>query len=1797
MSREAPPQMISVIVPVFDVEDHVADCIDALRAQTHPNFEVLVIDDGSRDESAARARTAIGDDPRFRLVSQDNRGLSGARNAGLDLSQGDLVAFVDGDDRVAPDFLWQMARALDVSGADWVACAIRFRHDDPDNPAQGSMHSAIHGAADLAAHAGPRSYPLGDWREVARHFPSAWNKLYRRTLIEGLRFPEGTWFEDHGFYWRAAARATRIAHLPQPLYIQTRGRAGQITAQDDDRVSEQFAVLDDLRGLIDDTKSHGAEAFENIASRLIFERTTALRDPDRRARYMRGARDYLAERGLAYSPDWDPDVARSFALELSDALPLSVVIPWNGSGDLDASLAALAAQHGPGREVLIVVPEPQAQTARTLAATHPEARVIVHEAPGPDAARDRGLSEARGRFVQILEAGDRPMPGALQQMADAMIAGGATLGVMPHLDAEGTLHHSVVPGPAGLPPAIPGLDELRPHLSAMIVARAALPADGPVFAAGPRGAWRVAMTAAGPEARIAMLGWAGIVVADPLRAPDAGRLVRVYDANVAGLPPSLVARLPPDWRRRVFARALWEEIARAPRPVPRLARLRFLAGVRAAILRRRLGGPGAVLDPDMPSPMAELFDGARALGDPRRALGDLFALRRKGPDDIDSMIRVPKGGAVSLRFTARVDGAKGYANLGLLDGAGRDVIFHLSLQREGARIVVNDRRGGAWARPRVLPLGPVEGPMEIGIDIAPDRIRLSRDGRGIRSFPGRVFGGLDRIAMADPQGGIEAATFRVARAEDPVPGEGLTLDPRLVLRGRVPGAAGALALEIPGLEAPHLVVRPRDGAREVRAALPGRLWQGASALRLSVVEEDGRRVLGPLAITREDVRIRVEAALSEPGLRGDVEAATLVIEHVRFAGLEPDLSPAARAALGDLARFYRLDGFLAEGPSPAPGTPPVAPPATGLVDLAVARVVQGLRADPPADAARLLAQSCLPRALLQGFFLGLSDVFTGPGHKPEALLLAARQAGLGPIEGLEAPWTASAALPFLLDRGEWDDLGRALDTLEEPGPGWIVTPPFAFLLEEALTHDDLPAAVRERIVDAFLDFGQNRADDHWGRVPCERLAAAAARLAQAQPETVGRILATYGLSTAFWDAIGDPPSGLASVRSAFDTLSDPAAAAERIEDALAIFADNPDANRWRRMRLGPAGTADPDRAGPVALLRHMACPGTVPPADPGSVAQALPALLPGMEAGPEAPLPPHDTIVVVFSCRAHLDTRIPALRTAWLDRLKARGIPHVVVVGDGDGQREDEIVHLDAPDDYEGLPQKTLAAIDWVLHQTAYSHMMKIDDDCFLNVDAVFDDPVHAVLDYHGRRLTRVQGQLDRAWHMPKSTRPRGRLELDRSPEPSIYADGGSGYTLSRRAMEAARDMAASPEGQALVAASFMEDKLVGDLLAMAGIAVSEARWPVTIRRRHGAGAIPVSAWQGGFDASALWPVKLVHLDAAEAQSAARARLSTPEIAPPRIWPSFQEPRLGHLSNALELVSDPSRIEALREAPVAVMAVMRNEIFMIERFLEHYRSLGVTAFAVADNLSDDGTLEYLAAQPDVATFSVDTDYGLSQYGTAWQEAMMAAFRPGRWTLLADADELLVWQDPQRESLAALLERPDFEDADAARIFMLDMYPRGPLSEADFRGNDPFTEAGFCEAHPFLDAAGGLGPFSDRPTWTSALRHRLIPGSRPQLFVAQKYALLRYGPQMRLSAGLHYVGGTRLAARELLFAHFKYNADFRRKAVAEVARRQHFNDAEEYRRYLALASEGRDVIFEEGFSLRWTESPFVRDRLD
>lgn len=316
-----------------------------------------------------------------------------------------------------------------------------------------------------------------------------------------------------------------------------------------------------------------------------------------------------------------------------------------------------------------------------------------------------------------------------------------------------------------------------------------------------------------------------------------------------------------------------------------------------------------------------------------------------------------------------------------------------------------------------------------------------------------------------------------------------------------------------------------------------------------------------------------------------------------------------------------------------------------------------------------------------------------------------------------------------------------------------------------------------------------------------------------------------------------------------------------------------------------------------------------------------------------------------------------------------------------------------------------------------------------------------------------------------------------------------------------------------------------------------------------------------------------------------------------RLWPATLAAREDPAARDLALIAGGAHLDAARRTAVAVVTVLRNERPMLPHFLAHYRRLGVGAFLIADNGSDDGSAEFLAAQPDVVLFSAKAPFREAMQGTEWKIALMAQLRPGRWSLVADADELLAGAGLRQPggawrpwgSLPALVARAERQGYDAFRIRMLDVYPAGLLAEARLDRAEPLALAPLADRAAFVTPALDLGPFSDRRAVRSGLRHRLIPGSAPELFVSEKVPLLRYRPWMRLSVSLHYAAEVRIAPQELVFAHVKYTSDFHARVQREIGRGQYFNNAAEYRKYAELLAEGRDRIAEPGVSVPWREA--------
>ena len=391
-----------------------------------------------------------------------------------------------------------------------------------------------------------------------------------------------------------------------------------------------------------------------------------------------------------------------------------------------------------------------------------------------------------------------------------------------------------------------------------------------------------------------------------------------------------------------------------------------------------------------------------------------------------------------------------------------------------------------------------------------------------------------------------------------------------------------------------------------------------------------------------------------------------------------------------------------------------------------------------------------------------------------------------------------------------------------------------------------------------------------------------------------------------------------------------------------------------------------------------------------------------------------DTIVVVYSCHKYLNTRVQAIRDTWLKDVKARNIPYVILVGDGDDCLHGDVLKLNVPDTYEKLPQKSLKLYEWIHQHTDAQYVLKIDDDCFLNVPEYFDSMSYRKHHYYGRTLERQHSNMDRVWHQEKSSSQLSRSSLDKSPTPSRYADGGSTYSLSRYAIKLLLQKSVTAEGQHLIQCSYMEDKLVGDLLSLARIALSDEDLSVYIRRRTFPDAFPVGMWENSFHPSRSLPVKVVHLDTDAEMATTHHRLSANAFWPKKIWSPCQDVLLKGYSNQLELISSVDDSIKLSSEDFFVVSVLRNEMLMLPHFLDHYRSIGVKAFIMVDNLSDDGSREYIMEQPDVILYSADTEYSKSHYGVVWQQAILGNHCLNKWALIADMDELLIFQDMEHQ---------------------------------------------------------------------------------------------------------------------------------------------------------------------------------------
>ena len=223
---------VSVIVPVYNVEPYLPRCIDSILAQTYTDFELILVDDGSPDNSGAICDEYAAKDPRIRVIHKENGGVSSARNAGLDVATGEYVAFVDSDDYVSMLYLEKLIR----NKCDLSICSCYKISENG--------HSEIFLSVENETYL-VTSEKIADWFDK-RYLIYVWGKAFRRAIIESanLRFDcRISLGEDTVFAVNYILLCNSIEFIADSLYFYIKYSSGTLTKQ----LTHQMVISNDLR--------------------------------------------------------------------------------------------------------------------------------------------------------------------------------------------------------------------------------------------------------------------------------------------------------------------------------------------------------------------------------------------------------------------------------------------------------------------------------------------------------------------------------------------------------------------------------------------------------------------------------------------------------------------------------------------------------------------------------------------------------------------------------------------------------------------------------------------------------------------------------------------------------------------------------------------------------------------------------------------------------------------------------------------------------------------------------------------------------------------------------------------------------------------------------------------------------------------------------------------------------------------------------------------------------------------------------------------------------------------------------------------------------------------------------------------------------------------------------------------------------------------------------------------------------------------------------------------------------------
>lgn len=198
---------ISVIVPIYKVEDYLHRCVDSIINQTYTNLEIILVDDGSPDDCPMICDEYAKKDSRIRVVHKKNGGLSDARNAGIDIATGEYLMFIDSDDFVDVEMMESMMKNMIDNNVDMVVCNIKYVYEDREVVKYNQADRIL-----------DRYEAMEEYLKDGVVQAVAWNKLYKKSLINDMRYKVGKTNEDEFFTYKVVDKTDKIYYNSRSFY-------------------------------------------------------------------------------------------------------------------------------------------------------------------------------------------------------------------------------------------------------------------------------------------------------------------------------------------------------------------------------------------------------------------------------------------------------------------------------------------------------------------------------------------------------------------------------------------------------------------------------------------------------------------------------------------------------------------------------------------------------------------------------------------------------------------------------------------------------------------------------------------------------------------------------------------------------------------------------------------------------------------------------------------------------------------------------------------------------------------------------------------------------------------------------------------------------------------------------------------------------------------------------------------------------------------------------------------------------------------------------------------------------------------------------------------------------------------------------------------------------------------------------------------------------------------------------------------------------------------------------------------